>query len=901
MMRLARSRALVPALVMVAITCEAQIDSLAADDTGRALSLEWDKEMLSIRGRHLPGGELSVWYIEAFCRPGSTRRDWNETVIPHKTKLVAASADGRRITLRSELSDGVVVTHEITAGSDEVDFRVVAANPTAVASPVQWAQPCIRVDRYAGVKPEHNSEAYLARCFIYQDGRPVRLPTTPWAREALYIPGQVWCPEGVSRDDVNPRPLSTIVPSSGLIGCVSADGRELVATAWEPYQELFQGVIMCVHSDFRISGLEPGESKTIRGKIYLMPADFPALRARYRRDFPGQERRVHASVTHVPAKKLIEFGWDEPDTAFMRRHLAELEQSPFDGCVFHAVARSASGTPENFAWLGWGRREFKRDDLRQAFDDLAAIGGKTSFQHHFLRFNVTPGELDWFDDYAAVVTNARLAAELARAGHCDGILLDTEAYQGKLFDFQKQRDAKRLSWQQYADQARLRGREVMAALQDGYPGVKVLLTFGHSLVWKRSEGGKKPLAECRDGLLVPFLDGLIDQATRQGQIVDGHELSYGYREGAEFVRARDAITRHVPALAADRPKYADSISVGFGLWLDYDWRKLGWKIGDVEANYFSPSRFGASLRGALEQCDEYVWIYTEKPRWWSDAGKPVDLPQVYFQSVQGVRRACSVISDRCSKSESTERRFRASRNRSTLVQTVERLRLLLVRIFKPLKRPLAVVALWLTAVGAGTFCFGYGTVTRDGEFAAFSASFGIAAAPSVCVALIVAGQRRRALETGLSLATLVVACAAAVYSILWLNSSLVRRFMGYWEFLRLRSFFEFYAFHCGRLYGPLAAILGAGLGLLGGVLIRINRHRPRLAAALTIGILLACASGPVLPAGSRLVTNFVVEARLKHAHAASVYDDEVAAVPVPPQARSSGRSEHGSLRGRMRL
>jgi hypothetical protein len=97
-----------------------------------------------------------------------------------------------------------------------------------------------------------------------------------------------------SRLDVNPRPLSSVVPSIGLIGCVSADGKELIATAWEPYQELFQGVIVCLHSDFRIGGLDPGQSKTIRGKIYLMPADFPAFRARYRTNFPGQESEVQA-------------------------------------------------------------------------------------------------------------------------------------------------------------------------------------------------------------------------------------------------------------------------------------------------------------------------------------------------------------------------------------------------------------------------------------------------------------------------------------------------------------------------------------------------------------------------------------------------------------------------------
>src|SRR5947207_2684120 len=92
--------------------------SVAAGAGERALSLSWDKELLTIRGKHLPGGALEVWYIEAFCRPGSTRRDWNQTTIPHQTELVESGADGRRIKLRSRLDDGVVVDHEIRTGRD---------------------------------------------------------------------------------------------------------------------------------------------------------------------------------------------------------------------------------------------------------------------------------------------------------------------------------------------------------------------------------------------------------------------------------------------------------------------------------------------------------------------------------------------------------------------------------------------------------------------------------------------------------------------------------------------------------------------------------------------------------------------------------------------------------------
>ena len=175
-----------------------------------------------------------------------------------------------------------------------------------------------------------------------------------------------------------------------------------------------------------------------------MPADFPALLARYRSDFPEHRPPRTPAAAGAPAKKLIEFGWDEPGTSFLRGHLAELERTPFDGCVFHVDARPAGSAPANLTWHGWGRRAFTADELAAARDDLEAIAGtSTRFRHNFLRFNTTPADLDWFDDHSAVVANARLAAGLARAGHCRGILLDIEQYQGKLFDYRKQRDAAR--------------------------------------------------------------------------------------------------------------------------------------------------------------------------------------------------------------------------------------------------------------------------------------------------------------------------------------------------------------------------------------------------------------------------------------------------------------------------
>jgi len=254
---------------------------LAADEPEAMLRIDWKENLLTIHG-DFPGNVIRVNYLEAYCRPGSTDRQWGETVIGHQTKLISAKEDGTRIELECRLNDGVIVRHEITALENEVDFQIVAHNPTRQESQAHWAQPCIRLHEFTG----RNQDDYLEKSFVFLDGKPARMPTRDWATKARYVPGQVWCPKGVDRNDVNPRPLSPLVPSNGLIGCYSSDDHWIFATAFEPYQELFQGVIVCLHSDFRIGGLKPLETKQIRGKIYIMRADMDALVKRYEHDFP---------------------------------------------------------------------------------------------------------------------------------------------------------------------------------------------------------------------------------------------------------------------------------------------------------------------------------------------------------------------------------------------------------------------------------------------------------------------------------------------------------------------------------------------------------------------------------------------------------------------------------------
>ena len=267
---------------------------LHAAGAGPALLLSRLANDLIIVSENAPfPGPIRINYMEAYCRAGSTRQDWRtKTKMAHKSELITSTP--KRVQIRETLEDGVVFEHTITAGNGEVDFRVVAHNPTTKASEVHWAQPCLRVDVFTG-RGRQDARAvvpsYVWQSFLFIDDRLTMMPTRPWAEEAINVPGQVWVPAHVSRDDVNPRPLSSLVPSNGLVGCFSADGKLILATAWEPYQEIFQGVIACLHNDFRVGGLAPGETKHIRGKLYVLPADVAALLERFERDFPEQARK----------------------------------------------------------------------------------------------------------------------------------------------------------------------------------------------------------------------------------------------------------------------------------------------------------------------------------------------------------------------------------------------------------------------------------------------------------------------------------------------------------------------------------------------------------------------------------------------------------------------------------
>ena len=216
------------------------------------LRIQWKNNILTISGKNLPGEKMSILYLEAFCKTNSTNRVWDETTIPHKTQLLSAETNDKRIELRTIVQPDIEVLHDIRAGKDEVEFSLTLHNKGDKDADVDWFQPCIRVDRFTN----RNQDDYISRCFIFSDAGLTTLDKTRRTEEGLYRGGQTYIPPGINLADVNPRPISPDQPANGLIGCFSDDNKYIMATAWDRYQELFQGVFVCIHSDPRVGGLK---------------------------------------------------------------------------------------------------------------------------------------------------------------------------------------------------------------------------------------------------------------------------------------------------------------------------------------------------------------------------------------------------------------------------------------------------------------------------------------------------------------------------------------------------------------------------------------------------------------------------------------------------------------------
>jgi hypothetical protein len=324
------------------------------------------------------------------------------------------------------------------------------------------------------------------------------------------------------------------------------------------------------------------------------------------------------SVSLRTAKRLLEFGWKTPLLQAIPQVIDVAQTLPFDGLLFDIE------TPNHIRGLSWtvfGNQRVDQAALDQIAADLAGFGwGRLT--DNFIRINVNyePGVVDWFDDFDAILYNAEALARLANQLGFAGLMIDTEQYNAFPFDYQQQAYRDRYTYDEYADQAYVRGQEVMRALNRGYPGITILYTWG--LTYIPQSHDQRALSEHIYGLMIPFLEGMIAAADAETSLVDAFEGAYRFEQEDQFqaaynlikVATRDAYTR-------DTKRYGETVTAGFGLWADHDCTDEGLLPQGCPGG-FTPDSFKQAAQLALRYSDRYVWIYSERINWYTGAGIP---------------------------------------------------------------------------------------------------------------------------------------------------------------------------------------------------------------------------------------------------------------------------------------
>ena len=326
---------------------------------------------------------------------------------------------------------------------------------------------------------------------------------------------------------------------------------------------------------------------------------------------------------------IINYAWTTPDTKYLHDNLADMEKQPFDGlCVFVAHPRQPNGSllsGNNRVDLGWSvfkNEAFTPDMVKEALADLQSTPFK-KFHSNYLTivaFLDTDIVMDWSDDkwWAKITNNARMMARVARQGGCEGIMFDAEQYRGLLWTYSKFKEDPRYKdtpFEELAVKTRQRGGEYMRAINEGYPGTRMLLLFAWEWIIRATDGNLSKLPEERYGLYYYFLEGMLEAADEKTIFIDGVE-EYKAVEMAEFEALAKRVREEGPKFTTSPEAFRKKVRVGFGIWMD---RRGKWDPVDVENNHWTPEKFSKAITYALLASDGFVWVYNERPSFLLDS------------------------------------------------------------------------------------------------------------------------------------------------------------------------------------------------------------------------------------------------------------------------------------------
>ena len=334
-------------------------------------------------------------------------------------------------------------------------------------------------------------------------------------------------------------------------------------------------------------------------------------------------RPAPAPDEQVSAVRVVEYGWDTPSPAFVRDHVADMERRPLDGVVM----RLPEGGGDVFRPESWDA-----ETLASQLPILRDIHWQT-FDSNFLVMYAA-SSMDWYDDadWRVVLEHAAFMARAAREGRCKGLMFDPEPYGRSPWTYSEQPHASSHPFSEYEAIVRERGREFMRALQQEYPGLDLLTLYSYSYFLRASAAPDPQTREAvlKDhpwGLLPAFLNGMLEDADSDTQIIDGHEQSYYAERPEHFSEAasevREGAFPWVPSELWDA--YAHHVQGAQPLYVDwiFDYYQTSTSsLGDGPSDDQRARLAEHHAYYAMKNADRYVWVYSENMNWWTGEQLP---------------------------------------------------------------------------------------------------------------------------------------------------------------------------------------------------------------------------------------------------------------------------------------
>jgi hypothetical protein len=131
-------------------------------------------------------------------------------------------------------------------------------------------------------------------------------------------------------------------------------------------------------------------------------------------------------------------------------------------------------------------------------------------------------------------------------------------------------------------------------------------------------------------LLGSFIDGMLDVINPKSQLIDGNEGSYYYTAAqgfSDFRAYKESAREYVSP--ENRSKYDNKVKIAYAVFADgllNLWKSprfFGYYLkNDLERQQFLEH----NTYHALQNSDQYVWVYNENMDWWGSKGSGVQLP-----------------------------------------------------------------------------------------------------------------------------------------------------------------------------------------------------------------------------------------------------------------------------------